>query len=346
MSGQTAAKIPSSEYALTVLTGPETGVAYRLLGQAISLGRASDNDVVLQDGKSSRNHARIEKRGNEYWIKDLGSTAGILINNQPVKESILQPGDEILVGATLLRFAPPQGLSLIQSAPPAIPFNVPPLPHLPLTKNMNLSPDNLHNNLMQAPGNNPAPWQNPPNRTKYGGEQKSYLPLVVIAVLLIGAIALMNNHAKRRAGLKIKDDAALEEQIDSTEKDAQDMATVIAKTGKNTQQYAEAQNFYMRGFREFEAGNYGRAIQAFQAALSIYPNHPLAKRYLETSRIKNNQLVTEALERGERAFQLEKYNIAKNEYRTVELLTGDPGNKSYQLAEKKIERDRSDFPKR
>ena len=70
MSKQLATQLSGDEILLTILSGPESGVAYKLVGQAVTLGRASENDVVLQDNKSSRTHARLEKRGNDYWIVD------------------------------------------------------------------------------------------------------------------------------------------------------------------------------------------------------------------------------------------------------------------------------------
>jgi hypothetical protein len=48
-------------------------------------------------------------------------------------------------------------------------------------------------------------------------------------------------------------------------------------------------------------------------------------------------MVSDSLERAEKAFQLEKYRLAKSEYKNVIRLSGDPNNKSYQLANKRLE---------
>ena len=97
------AKLPSPDLLLTVLSGPDTGVGYKLVGQTITLGRAPDNDVVLQDVKSSRNHAKIELRNGDYWFIDLGSQNGVLINGNHVTEKQLEVGDQILIGNKNLR---------------------------------------------------------------------------------------------------------------------------------------------------------------------------------------------------------------------------------------------------
>ena len=148
---------------------------------------------------------------------------------------------------------------------------------------------------------------------------------------------MTRNQIAKGKRIKIKDESAYDQQIEGTTQFNQNQEQVILEKGKDTQQYAEAQGFYLRGFREFRESNFGRAIQDFEAALALYPNHPLAKRYLERSRLKLSELITQALERGERDFQNEKYMNAFNEYRTVILLTNDPRNKNYELSQKRIE---------
>jgi hypothetical protein len=63
----------------------------------------------------------------------------------------------------------------------------------------------------------------------------------------------------------------------------------------------------------------------------------LARRYLERSKLKLNEMITASLERGEKAFQLQQYNRAKSEYKTVLFLNNDPKSKTVQLAEKRLE---------
>jgi pSer/pThr/pTyr-binding forkhead associated (FHA) protein len=341
MNGQTAAQIMNFEIMLTVLTGPEAGVAYKLIGETVSLGRSSENDVIIHDNKSSRHHARIERRGDEFWIIDLGSTAGMLVNNKETKECSLHPGDEITIGMIVMRFGFAEGLALVKShqvtaqvaitssSPmpgPASAAVQPGLPPLPLTKNLNLNSE-------------PATWwqnanANPPRSRK---PKKNYLPMFLIAIVALVALFFWKGGTGKRPGFKVKDEALLEQEIQATTESNEQKQQLIAKAGKDTQQYIEAQAFYLRGSREYNSGNYNRAVQEFQTALSIYPNHPLARRYLEESRIKNNQTITDSLERAEKAFQLEKYRIAKSEYKNVMRLSGDPNNKNSQLAYKRLE---------
>ena len=48
----------------------------------ISIGRGSGNDVVIDDSMASRDHAVIQKIKDAYFIKDLNSTNGTLLNDE------------------------------------------------------------------------------------------------------------------------------------------------------------------------------------------------------------------------------------------------------------------------
>ena len=70
----------------------------------ITIGRASDNDIVLGDLQVSRRHARLERVGGAWRLTDLGSRNPTLVNGVPVAgRSPIADGDRITVGATDLR---------------------------------------------------------------------------------------------------------------------------------------------------------------------------------------------------------------------------------------------------
>jgi hypothetical protein len=89
---------------LTFETGPFAGRIVALPNQMVTFGRAPDNDVVVGDAATSGRHGRIEVRGGAFWISDLGSTNGTLVNGEPVIERQLAHGDLIAVGQNTIRF--------------------------------------------------------------------------------------------------------------------------------------------------------------------------------------------------------------------------------------------------
>jgi hypothetical protein len=67
-----------------------------------------DLDADDPEAKVSRRHARVTRRGEQYFIEDLGSTNGTFINRGrrllPGDRQPLNDGDEIIIGKTFLRF--------------------------------------------------------------------------------------------------------------------------------------------------------------------------------------------------------------------------------------------------
>jgi pSer/pThr/pTyr-binding forkhead associated (FHA) protein len=89
---------------LTFETGPFAGRIVAVPSQMITVGRAPDNDVVVGDPATSGHHGRIDVRGGAFWVSDLGSTNGTLVNGEPVIEKQLSDGDLIAIGQSTIRF--------------------------------------------------------------------------------------------------------------------------------------------------------------------------------------------------------------------------------------------------
>jgi pSer/pThr/pTyr-binding forkhead associated (FHA) protein len=61
----------------------------------VSIGRALDNDVIIDDPRVSRHHAQLRHRYGHYVLYDLDSSGGTRINDYPVEECVLHSGDVI-----------------------------------------------------------------------------------------------------------------------------------------------------------------------------------------------------------------------------------------------------------
>ena len=48
----------------------------------ITIGRSSDNDIVIDNKLTSRYHAMIQKIKNDFYLRDVGSTNGTYINGK------------------------------------------------------------------------------------------------------------------------------------------------------------------------------------------------------------------------------------------------------------------------
>lgn len=68
------------------------------------LGRVAGCDLVIDDTKASRRHARIIVDAGVVEVEDLDSSNGTLLNGKPVQRRVLRPGDEIRIGQTAIVF--------------------------------------------------------------------------------------------------------------------------------------------------------------------------------------------------------------------------------------------------
>jgi ABC-type multidrug transport system ATPase subunit/pSer/pThr/pTyr-binding forkhead associated (FHA) protein len=64
----------------------------------INIGRSSDNDLIINNIKVSRKHAKLEKIDNDWFIEDLKSSNGTFINGKKVDRAIVNPNDVITIG--------------------------------------------------------------------------------------------------------------------------------------------------------------------------------------------------------------------------------------------------------
>ncbi|MCA9580506.1 MAG: sigma 54-interacting transcriptional regulator, partial [Myxococcales bacterium] len=89
-----------------VVAGPDQGKEQEVEGTRVTIGTAPSNDLQLRDHTVSRRHCEISVRNDRYYIRDLDSTNGTLLNGTPVVEGILSPGARIRLGDTEIIFEP------------------------------------------------------------------------------------------------------------------------------------------------------------------------------------------------------------------------------------------------
>jgi hypothetical protein len=77
----------------------------------VSIGRALDNDIILEDRQVSRHHVRLRQRYGRYILQDLGSSGGTTVNGFPVQEIVLRPGDVVSLSGVDLIYAETEPLA-------------------------------------------------------------------------------------------------------------------------------------------------------------------------------------------------------------------------------------------
>jgi hypothetical protein len=75
-----------------------------LVKPVVTIGRALDNDVVLDDTRVSRHHAQLRLRQGQYVLYDTGSSGGTYVNGERISEVVLRGGDVIMLAGVQLIF--------------------------------------------------------------------------------------------------------------------------------------------------------------------------------------------------------------------------------------------------
>ncbi len=84
----------------------KAGISYPLEQAGVTVGKAPENDLVIDHPTVSRNHLVVRRQGDRFLVQDLGSTNGTFIDGAQVREAYLRPGALLEVGDVQLRFQP------------------------------------------------------------------------------------------------------------------------------------------------------------------------------------------------------------------------------------------------
>jgi pSer/pThr/pTyr-binding forkhead associated (FHA) protein len=89
--------------ALVVTQGALSGTTVRLADQPVTLGRAQDSTIVLDDDYVSGRHARFFQQDGQWLVEDLGSTNGTYIDRNKVTEPTpVKIGMPVRIGKTVV----------------------------------------------------------------------------------------------------------------------------------------------------------------------------------------------------------------------------------------------------
>ena len=86
---------------LVVTAGDKTGTEIALSGRQLTLGRASDSDLIVDDEYASTHHAKLVFINGDWLVQDLDSTNGTFLDGQKVTTPLVVPmNTQVRVGQT------------------------------------------------------------------------------------------------------------------------------------------------------------------------------------------------------------------------------------------------------
>ena len=89
---------------LIATCGDLMGKEYHLSLRRMLIGRTRRSDIRIDDSSVSRRHAIIERKDGRFFLKDLKSTNGTSVNGELIDVRVLDHGDRIRIGRTVLEF--------------------------------------------------------------------------------------------------------------------------------------------------------------------------------------------------------------------------------------------------
>jgi pSer/pThr/pTyr-binding forkhead associated (FHA) protein len=283
---------------LIVKEGAPANACFCLFGNKVVLGREVVCDLQLEDEKISRKHIEFTWKSTSYHLKDLGSQNGFIVNGQRVTHAVLNAGDTLVVGATILEVQI-AGTVALKAQSKSVKATKP-TPENALAKNRMLV---------------------------IGG-------VVLILVLLFTGTEERVKTFRERANIGTTPETTAKP---ATNKDFKASIDEVMPNYLEDAKNPDSEVFFKSGVRELQSQNYRRALTNFDTALSINPGHDLAKIYREMTKKQFKKDVETQLAAAIRARKSGRLREARMHYQTAfNLLEGDKDDPIYVQTEQDL----------
>jgi pSer/pThr/pTyr-binding forkhead associated (FHA) protein len=279
---------------IRIETGPDAGKAYKIQPPSIKIGRDPECQIALSDPKVSREQCLIKFTDNVICV-DISSRKTTRVNGKPCKDHPLKPGDIVSFGESSFRF---------------------------LTKANELSQPKLKGQI-----------QTPELREKNNSKKRFTLFMVVIG-LLVGILLFLKESPSNEPETQLLTQEDVKKQIEeSRERTALIKESIGEKSKLNDDDYIyNVEKHFISGFRDYQNGQYGRAIDSFGTTIATDQNHAKAHQYAKTARKKRSDLIDTHLRDGEKYREKMMYNRCAAEFEKAIVLMNEQSTSRHDLA--------------
>lgn len=313
---------------ISVRSGPDAGAVYQLLPPRVSIGRdPASNNVVVNDPKVSRNAAVIEFSPEDISILDVSGRAKLSVNGETGERLSIKGGDLIRIGDSELAFvvealqlpvvvAGPQDMDGEFGAPLALAGQ-----H---QRSQSRGPQ-----MGGASDPRPSTYRPAPKKS---GRGTFY---AVVGILFAGLIYIgMSDQVAKKLDKGLRTTSEIEKDIADTDaRNAEVVKKRAFRTEEEKTRYEEAQKHYIEGFRDYQKGNYTRAMRSFETARAIDPEHVLARRYYRQAEKQRDEAVTNSLLEGRRYREKNMYTRCSASIDKALVMMANKEDLKYKQAE-------------
>jgi pSer/pThr/pTyr-binding forkhead associated (FHA) protein len=266
------------KFLMTIRDGPDAGASFQLLPPRVSIGRGSDCNVVLNDPRASRMAATIVFTMEKIVISDLSGRQTLYVNGELVTEVAIKDGDRIQIGDSTLTFQ---------------------VEALPLKPQMHPRLRSVVQSGVQMEGETASAQR----RVRTGGgispRQRILLIAAVIGVAFVGLMLIEPQKPKKEASPRTIEE--FQKEIEGSEKKQDEIRQkrVFSNDDEKTR-FEEAQRHFNEGFRDYQKGQWVRAMRSFETARTIDPKHQLAARYFRLAEKERDAMIAALTLEGRR----------------------------------------------
>jgi pSer/pThr/pTyr-binding forkhead associated (FHA) protein len=326
----TAIALQISESKWTMMSGPTKGAVLVLSHPVVILGRSSECDIViLNDPKCSRKHAKVEWTQNGFEISALSSNNVLKINGEATQGALLKEGDIVCCGETEIQFQqlemtksksrPEPSLRVVTTHPSSIarsqPQAQPPQPMGPPTS------------MSQTQTQFQMP---PPSKPRKPKSNNTRFYIYAFAALLMAWVLSGGAIPKKKTSLRSEEQ--IKNDIEAAEKLQQQAEMARPNGGTARFEVQQAQENFVKGFRDFRKGQYERALESFRSCLALYPDHVLCNRYARLAEKKFGELIQYQMVLGRKYREQNQYRACQSAFRNVMVMIKDQSSTTYREA--------------
>ncbi|MES2856661.1 MAG: FHA domain-containing protein, partial [Bdellovibrionota bacterium] len=276
------------KFLISIRVGPDQGATFQLLPPRVTIGRGVDNNVALTDPKVSRSAAIIEFAMDKITITDMSNRSSLSVNGETVVNASIKNGDLVKIGATEFQFMV-EAIQLpatvshqspsLRTASDAVPFPPPP---------SGATKVQFGGAAYDRPFG--VPPSQPSRPRQQNGKATFYIIVAAVGGLLVWL--LTSSPVEKPVEQTLRTNDLVERDIASSEERL--VALVNKRQFKNDEEetrYKEAQKHYQSGFRDYQKGQWLRAMRSFETARAIDPDHELSLRYMRLAEKQRDEMV-------------------------------------------------------
>ena len=295
---QAIALLPAPETKWTVKHGPMKGVVRLMNVAQFTIGRSTECEfVIVNDPKCSRKHVTIVVTPQGVRATSLSETNPFLLNGKETHAAQLQNGDVLTLGDTEVQFN-------FTTANPKAEMTVarPRAPHAPSARSARKN-------------------------------QISISPRVFLYALVgLVFLWLLTGENKKAKTVDLRTEQQIQADIEAANKLKEIADAQAAHKLDESLNGRQAQENYVRGFRDYKKGQFERSLVHFQACLALNPEHALCNRYMRLAQRRFNELIQYELVLGRKYRDQNQYRACMAAFRNILFMVKDANSSVFKEA--------------